>query len=189
MGHLGENELAANQLVMQYVAFFVSISFAMAQAITVRAGNQLGAKRPAAAKRAVFAGLLISVGIIFLVVVLERLFPEQLFALDLSRQHAHSSAVILLAINFLSVAIFFQFVEAARIGLFGALRGYKDTRFALFSTFIAFGCVALPLGFCFADIFALGAVAYWYGLTISAMINLSLLFIRYRYLLRKTRFA
>lgn len=180
MGHHGLVLLDANQIAMQYVAFFVSIAFAVAQAITIRMGNQLGAKQYQTAYRAVYAGIIVSVFGIMVPILLYWFAPQYLINLDINPQHANSPAISAYVIKFFAIAALFQLIEAVRISLFGALRALKDTRFTLFTSFITFWCISLPVGYVFADWFGLGPSGFWWAMVLGAFVNLLLLAWRYQ---------
>lgn len=179
MGHYGVDELAASQLTMQYVGLFVTLVFSTAQAVTVRMGNQIGAKNLIAANSAVLAGLILSFSFIFFVAIIEWLFPHWLIQLDFNPTRLHDPAMVQMTVSFLAIAAFFQLCESLRLTLFGALRALKDTHFTLFSSFIAFWGVAIPLGYLLANVFSMGAYGYWWALSISGIPNILLLFWRY----------
>ena len=132
MGRISVAALAANQLVFQYFCFCMEIAFALAQAITVRMGHELGAQNTAAAKRASFAGS----GLVLVIMLVVALFywcaPRQLMSLDINIHSEQNQSLIICAIPFFAIAAVFQVFEAVRITLFGALRAMKDTRFTLY---------------------------------------------------------
>ena len=180
MGHHGVVLLDSSQITMQYVAFFVSIAFSVAQAITVRMGNQLGAKHYQNAYRALYAGALVSVLGIVIPVLLYWFAPQYLINLDINPQHTNSAAISAYVIKFFAIAAVFQLIEALRISLFGALRALKDTRFTLFTSFITFWCISLPIGYVLADLFHVGPSGYWWAMVLGAACNTLLLLFRYR---------
>jgi MATE family multidrug resistance protein len=186
MGHIGVAQLAANQLTMQYIGFFVAIAFSVAQAITVRMGNELGAKNIVSANRAVYAGIYVALSLTLIVVLLELFAPHWLISLDFSNTQQHA-VISHFAVQFLAVAAVFQLMESIRICFFGALRAFKDTHFPMISSFIAFWGIAIPLGYWLAIPLNFGAVGLWWALAASGLINLSILILRYRHDYRKVK--
>jgi MATE family multidrug resistance protein len=180
MGHIGVAELAANQLTMQYVGFFVAIAFSVAQAITVRMGNEIGANNLAAANRAAYAGIFVAVSLTLIVAGLELFAPYLLIKLDFSTTR-QQPAVLHFAVQFLAIAALVQLIESIRISYFGALRAFKDTHFPMLSSFVAFWCIAIPLGYWLAIPMHFGAVGLWWALAGSALVNLAILILRYRH--------
>ncbi len=180
MGTIGVNALAANQLAMQYVGFFGALSFAIAQAITVRMSNQLGAGHPDVANRAAYIGIILSVGFTLIVAWMEWFYPKILIGLDFNLNQIHNTAMINMAIHTLAIAAFFQLAESIRISLFGALRALKETKFTLFTSFIGFWCVGILGGYVLDHYFEIGTYSYWYALALGAFFNALLLYWRYR---------
>ncbi len=180
MGHLGSKTLAANQVAMQYLGLFIAVVFAIAQAITVRVSNRLGAKEPIAAHRGVSAGLLIMVVIIGVIAVAEYFGATILIGFDFNRQDPGNTQLIAQATFFLELSLVVLFTESIRFALFGALRGLKDTRFTLLVSLISFWGIALPLGYLFAYKLDLGGAGFWYGFMISSSLSVLTLFWRYR---------
>lgn len=182
MGTKGKDILAANQAAMQFLGFFVTLSFYTAQAVTVRMGNQLGAKQPDVANRAAYAGLIIAFTLLFTVSLFEWLFPSVFLAVDFGHGNHHGDIAVVIdtAIKFLAIGAIFQVIESLRITMFGALRALKDTAYTLFTSFIAFWCVAVPLGFILDIYTPLKAYGFWWALTASSLVNLGLLYFRFK---------
>lgn len=183
MGHYGLQQLAANQITMQYLGFFAPLVFSTAQAITIRMGHELGAGYPQIAHRAAYAGILLALGLVLMMAVLEWFAPMTLIRLDFNPMQMTQGGIIDLAIVFFAIAAWFQLGESVRIALFGALRALKDTQFPVLSSLIAFWGVAIPLGYVFAQWGAMGAMGYWVALALSTLPNMALLYWRYRRLI------
>ena len=175
MGRISVAALAANQLVFQYFCFCMEIAFALAQAITVRMGHELGAQNTAAAKRASFAGS----GLVLVIMLVVALFywcaPRQLMSLDINIHSEQSQSLILCAIPFFAIAAVFQVFEAVRITLFGALRAMKDTRFTLLTSAISFWGIALPAGYLLAFSGHLDGIGLWWGMVLGGVLSVALL--------------
>jgi MATE family multidrug resistance protein len=180
MGHIGINELAASQVAMQYTSLFVSILFSIAQAITVRVSNQLGAQNPRAIHNGVHAGLIMAVGIMLCLAIIAWTFPDFLISLDFNPHHATGVKVAHYARIFLAFACGFLLLEAIRIPLFGALRGLKDTRSTLLCSLLSFWLIAIPAGQLFRHYLHMGATGLWLGLLVSGFIGAAFLWWRYQ---------
>ena len=178
MGRNSVDAFAANELVMQYLIFFSTISFAIAQALTVRMGHELGGGRQMSANRAISVGVLLALVICFVLACLQWLMPHAFIALDFTSKVSKHPLMVQMSIIMLGIAAIFLILEAVRITLFGALRAYEDTRFALVSSVIAFWFIALPLGYALSLIDGIGVYGYWWALTLSAGVNIALLFSR-----------
>jgi MATE family multidrug resistance protein len=181
MGRISPHALAANQIVMQYMGILATITFAIAQAITVRIGHNIGAKDIDKISYTTASGVMI--GGVFALIIASTywLFPTPYIAVDLNIHAANNQEIIKLAKQIFAVAAIFQLLEAARIGLFGALRGIGDTRFALWSSVFIFWWIAFPLGYFFAKVLHWQGVGFWWGITLASACGSVLFALRFRY--------
>lgn len=181
MGTFGADFLAANQIVMQYNGIFITIIFAIAQAVTVRMGYLIGAGDLISAKDVGYVGVYMS-GLLMLVAALVFwFFPSWLIALDFDIHQSKNRMIVHYATQFLAICAIFQFFEACRISFFGALRALKDTRFTLLNSIVSFWLIALPMGYCFATYLDMGAIGLWWGMPIGAILSVILLAWRYHF--------
>lgn len=187
MGRIGSQVLAANQITMQYLGVFSVLTFAMAQAITVRMGHALGKKSLEVAIRAAYIGIAMTVVFMSAVAVIYLFFPNTLIALDLDLHDEKNAEVILYAQRFFAIAALFQLCEAVRFGFFGALRGLNDTRFTLLSSIITFWGISFPLGYVLAFYLHFGGSGFWWGIIIGETVGVILLFYRFRYKIKIAR--
>ncbi len=178
MGRIGVAALAANQLVFQYFCFCMEIAFAVAQAITVRMGHELGARNQAAAKRASLTGTSLVLVLMLVVALCYWCVPRQLMSLDIDIHSVANQALITCAIPFFAIAALFQVFEAVRITLFGALRALKDTRFTLLTSVISFWFIALPVGYLLAYPGHLNGMGFWWGMVFGGVLSVVLLLYR-----------
>lgn len=181
----GSEWMAANQVALQYMGFWMSMIFAVAQAITVRMGHLLGAKDVHSAKRAAICGVATAGGGMVIIAILFWCCPLIFIAVDFNPHHAETAAVVVMIIALFKVSSLFQIVEAIRIAWFGALRSLKDTRFPLFSTLIGFWLIPLPIGYALFHYTSIGVVGFWWGMVCGALISGSLLAYRFRYKIKQ----
>lgn len=185
IGHINVTLLAASQLTMQYVGLFVSVLFSIAQAVTVRVSNRLGAEDYPAIDNALHSGLLIALTIMLSVAAIALLMPESLLRIDFDPQVRANTNLLQHATRFLRIGVLFLVLEAIRITVFGALRGLKDTISTLINSLITFWGIAIPLGFGLAYGLGLGAMGFWLGLLFSGFFGAGFLSLRYQRLRRK----
>lgn len=157
-GSLGSQMLAANQIALQYMGTLMSIIFSIAQAITVRMGHLLGSGKRDAAEQACYAGISLAIFPMIIIAILYWTIPSLLISIDFDIHDSKNNEIIHLTSQLLAVSAWFQFFEAARIALFGAIRALKDTRFTLFISIISFWAIALPLGYFLTTHLHLGGV-------------------------------
>lgn len=186
MAHFGTTWLAAHQIALQYLTFFITtIVFAMSQAVSVRVGHTVGSQDLPAIKRAIIVGMLIS---FFMVAVVSGTFysiPKVLLSLDLNINDPINALLIQYTSGLFAIcAVLFLFDNFRMIG-FGALRGLKDTRFAMIASFFSFFVVALGLAYIFGFQFGLQGNGIWYGLTGGIVVGSILILIRLKYYLER----
>lgn len=157
----GSDWMAANQVTLQYMGTWMSLIFAIAQAITVRMGHLLGAEDIPSAKRAAVCGVATSGGLMVIIAILFWCCPLIFIAVDFNPHHVETAAVVVMIIALFKVSSLFQIVEAIRIAWFGALRSLKDTRFPLLSTLIGFWLIPLPIGYALFHYMSIGVVGFW----------------------------
>lgn len=175
IGHISIKQLAANTVTMQYVGFFTSITFSMAQAITIRMGNKIGAKRFDQAKRVAFAGISMTTLMVFVLACLMWFKSDWLLTVDFGSDLTQHPVVTHHAEIFFILGGVFMLLEAIRISLFGILRGMKDTHFSLVSSAVQFWAVGIAAGLIIEQIWHLGGLSYWVGLSFSPLIGILML--------------
>lgn len=180
IGHIGVYQLAANQVAMQFLGFFTSLTFSMAQAITIRMGNKIGAKRFDQARRAAYAGITIAFSMIFVLACVMWFKPDWLLAIDFGIGHMQHPEVARYTELFLLFCGVFMLLESVRLALFGALRGMKDTHFSLVTSIVQFWAVGLCAGAIIQYHWHLGAVSYWWGLAFSPVVGIIMLSWRFK---------
>ncbi|MHB1221390.1 MAG: MATE family efflux transporter, partial [Gammaproteobacteria bacterium] len=179
MGMQGESQLAANQIVLQFLGLIIAVVFSTAQAVTVRMSHLIGEGKMIEADKTSLAGIFISFSFILLVAICYWVFPNVIIGFDLDLSNPSNQQVITYAKQFLAIAAVFQLLESIRITLFGSLRALKETHFTLLTSIISLWLIALPVGYLLARI-GLGAMGFWYGLIIGAACSAILLRWRYR---------
>lgn len=180
IGLIGTQALAANQIAMQYLGPLMGIIFCIAQAVTVRMGHNIGAKKIIAAEHAAYAGIVLSAIFMFVIALFYWFVPKTLISVDFNLHDPKNIETVNLAVSFLFIAAFFQILESIRISLFGALRGLKDTRFTLLTSIISFWCVALPIGYVFAVWFKKGGAGFWLGMVVGVTCSVVMLYVRFK---------
>lgn len=179
MGRFGSQFLAANQITMQYAGLFVSVIFSTAQAITVRMGHLLGAGDVRSARQTCTIGVYISVGFMLIIAILYCVYPTSLLSIDINVDDPINASLVYHAKQFMMIAAVFQIFEAIRISFFGALRALKDTHFTLLISIVCFWGIALPIGYVLATRFYLEGTGLWWGMALSAMVGVVLLYYRF----------
>lgn len=175
MGMFGTEILAANQIVLQYDCLFMSMMFAIAQAVTVRMGHLLGAKEVLSAKKVNAVGICIAVILMSVIALFYWFLPVALISIDLDVSNPANTDLIAEIKSLLAIAAVFQIFEASRIVLFGSLRGLKDTKFTLLTSIISFWFIALPIGYLLATYLHFGGAGFWWSMVMGAAFSVILL--------------
>lgn len=181
IGSFGSELLAANQIALQYLSIFMSLIFSIGRAITVRIGHLLGSNDVVAAEYTVYAGVGMSITLMFFVAIVYWFFPTALISIDFNIHDFNNMNIVRFAIQFFIVSAIFQLVEAVRIPLFSALRGLKDTRFTLLISIISFWGIALPIGYALATYSHFGAIGFWWGMIVSTIFSVLLMYRRFKF--------
>lgn len=180
MGLIGSEELAANQIVLQYLGILMAVIFSSAQALTVRVGYLIGAGDLRSAMLVNKAGIVLSLAFIGVVSIIYLLFPDQLIAIDLDITDPANAGVIANTKQFMLICVIFQVLEAIRITLFGSLRAMKDTHYTLLTSILSFWIIALPLGY-YLSRTSLAGSGLWWGMCVGAACSVVLLGWRLRF--------
>lgn len=161
MARFGDVPAAAHQIAMNYssVCFMVPLGFAFAT--TVRVGHAIGRGQPAAAQRAGWTGVGLSLIFAGFSATLMLLAPGWIVGL-----YTDSEAVAPLAVRLLFWAALFQFFDCLQASSAGALRGFKDTRWPMLITLVAYWAVGMPLGAGLAFAGGYGPDALWWGIIV-----------------------
>ncbi|PKR78230.1 MATE family efflux transporter [Halalkalibacillus sediminis] len=153
--------IAAHQAAMNYATIFYMVPLAIAMALTIAVGFEVGAKRYQDAK--VYSQIGISSGFLFAILAGIFIF---VFREEASKLYSQDPGVISLTQQFLIYAIFFQLSDGFGTPIQGALRGYKDVNVTLGIAFVSFWVIGLPSGILIANFTNLGPFGYWMGLII-----------------------
>lgn len=181
MGRIGIKEMAANQIILQYVTIFSSLIFVMSQAMTIRMSYFLGKGDPLTAKEVTYAGMTLTMLFTLLVLLTYYQFPRASIALFFDANNPDNSKLIYYAAQFLPLGALFLFFETMRTTFYGTLRGLKDTTFILFTSVLCFWIIALPLGYWLAMYKNYGGAGLWWGMILGSSCTLPILYLRFKY--------
>lgn len=174
----GSLYLAANQIAFQYVGISMAIIFSLSQAITVRIGHLLGAKQKLYIYPVIWAGSLLSFGVISIISVAFWLMPNLLIGIDVNIHDASNQKFILLATQFLCLCGFYQILESVRVALFGAIRAFHETRFTMWLSLLTLWGIALPFGYALGKYTTLGSFGIWYSMMAGVIVSIIMLLFR-----------
>ena len=127
VGRFGETALAAHQVAINAASVTFMVPLGVGLAATVRVGQAAGRGDRAAAARAGWAGVALSVAFMAGAALLFWLRPAWVVWVY-TGQNAVPPEVMELAAALLGVAAAFQLLDGTQVSAAGALRGLKDTR-------------------------------------------------------------
>ena len=165
MGRVAGVYAAAQNLVCTLTTISFMIPLAISNAIAVKVGFANGAGNINDLKKYSFVGIIISLGVMLCSGTIFALFPNlivNLFSNDIQLINISVPIIYILAI--------FQIFDGLQISLSGVFKGMKKTTVVLFSNFVAYWLISLPLGCVLAFKFNLDIKGFWYGLVVASII-------------------
>lgn len=159
MARFGDVPAAAHQVAINYAAVCFMVPLGVAFATTVRVGHARGRGDHAAARQAGWTGVLTGLGFAVISAVTMLAVPHRIVAL-----YTDAPEVARLAAHLLLWAAAFQLFDCLQATAAGALRGYKDTRWPMLITLVAYWIIGMPLGATLAFGLGMGPVALWWGI-------------------------
>ncbi len=158
-GRLGATAAAGHQLVLHLASLTFMVPLGLSAAGAVRVAYALGQSDPVRARKLGWATLFSCSGFMAC-----GSFGLWAFSAPIFGAFSGDSAVLQLAISVLPIAVIFQISDGAQVGLAGALRGFGDTKSALWANFFGHWLIGLPVGagLCFGLSF--GVSGLWIGL-------------------------
>ncbi len=175
VGNLGVSVVAGHQVALNVASLVYIVPVSLSAGVTILVGQKIGSGRT---DQAAFTSFVSVAGIAIVATLLAAFI--MVFAEQIASIYTQDKAVIALAAELLVFAALFQLVDGIQLASVGALRGYKDTRVAMFYMLFACWCVAMPLGYTLAmtDILTskpMGPHGFWIGLvsalTIAAVLT------------------
>jgi len=179
MGRIGEVELAAHTVALQFAAFAFQVPFGVGQAATIRVGLAYGAHDNAAIARAGRVATVLGIGFMSITAAIMLFFPHLILSIYLDPDAPANARLVALATQYMIVAAAFQVFDGAQVVGGALLRGLQDTRvpmnIALFGYWVPGIGTALGLGL----FTPLKGVGVWIGLMTGLVVVAALVFWRW----------
>jgi len=128
MGRIGEVELAAHTVALQFAAFAFQVPFGVGQAATIRVGLAFGTRDNAAITRAGQVATMLGVGFMGLTASIMLFFPHLILSIYLDPDAPANARLVVLATQYIVIAAAFQLFDGAQVVGGALLRGVQDTR-------------------------------------------------------------
>lgn len=181
MGRIGEVELAAHTIALQFAAIAFQVPFGVAQAATIRVGLAFGANDHAAIARAGRVAIALGMGFMLLTAGVMLFAPRLVLRLYIDPDAPRNAAMVALAIQYMAIAAAFQLFDGAQAVGAALLRGLQDARvpmaYALFGYWVPGIGTALGLGL-FSP---LGGLGVWIGLMVGLVVVAGLMLWRWKH--------
>ena len=158
MGWLGEDPLAAHQIVISVASLTFMMSSGLASATTIKVSTFRGENDYGKLKYSAFASvhmvvLFMSItAVIFMVT--RHLIPE-LFVKD--------NNVVEIAAGLFVVASIFQIFDGLQVVMIGILRGMEDVVFPMIVIAVAYLLISIPVGYVLSFVVGIGPAGIWIG--------------------------
>ena len=165
MGWIGTTALAAHQIAITCAATTFMFPLGIAQAVSVRIGQAVGAGSGESVRVIGLGGLWLSSLIMLIFALVYAMLGH-----SIANSFSSDSAVVGLTSNLLLVAGLFQVADGLQVTAMGGLRGLADVRAPMIFAFIYYWLCAIPIGYIAAFVFRAGAVGIWTGLAIGLCI-------------------
>ncbi len=165
MGRVDGVYAAAQNLVCTLTTISFMVPFAVSNAIAVKVGFANGAGNIKDLKRYSFVGIVICTGFMMLSALVFSSFPH--FLVGLFSQDAY---LIKISVPILYILSVFQVFDGLQVSLAGIFKGIKRTGVVLFSNFVAYWLISIPVGYTLAFHYHLNLKGFWIGLASAAII-------------------
>ena len=182
MGSLGQIELAAHNVVMNYVTLIFMVPVGLANALMVRVGQAMGESGAAEARFRGLVGIGAASGAMAASALVIVMFPQAIIGLYTADPSVAATAAVLLV-----CAALFQLSDGIQITSAGALRGLQDTNVPMFISGGAYWLVGVPASWWLGMYLERGPLGLWLGLILGLTVSATLL--GARFLLKSGRLA
>lgn len=171
--------VAAHQVALNCASFTYMVPLGISSAAAVRVGQALGRRDPAGAGRAGWTAITMGAAFMSCAAVVLVLAPRLIV-----RAFSPDPRVMEVGVKLLFVAAAFLLFDGLQTVATGALRGMGETRIPMFSSFVAYWVIGLPLGYYLGFSRGFGATGLWAALAFSLALIGTALVLVWRYKVR-----
>lgn len=165
IARLDAASVAAHQIALNCASFTYMVPLGVSSAAAVRVGQALGRGDARGAGRAGWTAIAMGAAFMSLAAVVLVLAPRLIV-----RIFTPDPTVMTIGVKLLLVAAAFQLFDGLQTVATGALRGTGETGIPMFSTFVAYWVIGLPLGYYLGFSRGLGAFGLWSGLALALLL-------------------
>ena len=150
VGWIGEMQLGAFQVVVQWQQLIIVPIFGVSEATGILVGHAAGAKKYSELKPIFWATINIICMVSVIIAILYISFHKFLSGFYIDIHDPKNKAMLHLIAMLFALAAVSRFFDNLKIVISGALRGLHDTRFAMWVSVILSFLVSLPVGYLLA---------------------------------------
>jgi MATE family multidrug resistance protein len=180
MGLLGPAALGAHQVALNFAGLTFMVPLGIGQAATARIAFELGAGRPAEARRAGRVALALGLGFMAATATGLWCFPRAIVGLYVDAADPGNAVLVGTALHLLAIAAAFQVFDGVQTIAAGVLRGYKDTTLPMLLAAIGYWGIGFVGGWLLAFPLGWGPVGLWWGLALGLAVVALLLAARFQ---------
>jgi multidrug resistance protein, MATE family len=180
MGRIGEVELAAHTIALQFASIAFMVPFGVAQAATIRVGLAYGAGDTRAITRAGVVALVLGFGFVGIPASIMLFAPRLVLAIYIDPDLPANAAMVRLAIQYMIVAAAFQLFDGAQAIAAALLRGLQDTRVPMNVALFGYWVPGIGTAIGLSLFTSLGGLGVWIGLLVGLAVVAALLLWRWR---------
>lgn len=180
VGWIGQDQLAAYQVVNQYVFLVVVPIFSLAQASGIAVGQANGAKEFHNIKSLGYASLQIALIYAILAGAIFILFPKALASLYFDTRDPKNAATLYYVVWLFLFVAFGETFDSVRNIMTGALRGLFDTRFPMYIGILCIWFIFVPFSYVLAFPLHWGIFGIAAGSTFGFFIGAIIIWMRWR---------
>ncbi|MGN0002373.1 MAG: MATE family efflux transporter [Sphingobacterium composti] len=179
-GKISALDQAAHNVAITLAAMTYMIGLGISGATTIKVGNSFGKENYQRLKTFARVSYHIILGYTICTALLFAIFNYPIAALITNEQD-----VVSLAAKLLIIAGIFQLFDGTQVIGLGILRGMGDVNIPTLITLLAYWVVGLPSGYYMGVNLGFGIQGVWYGLTFALLTSSILLYLRYRFMIKK----
>tara|TARA_R110000868_G_scaffold84822_4_gene238904 strand:+ start:143 stop:1495 length:1353 start_codon:yes stop_codon:yes gene_type:complete len=179
VGWLSTTQLAAQQIIVQYLMILLMPVYALSQASNIFVAQAVGEKDVVAVKS--YGDLSLWIGLVFIVLItiVMSVFPLFFSSLYVKPGQPHAHIILMIMPMLIFVSLIGQVFDTMRNVLTGALRGLLDTKYPMVIGIISIWVLRVPLSYFFGFTLHGGVVGVAWGAVVGMIFGAGMLLWRW----------
>ncbi|QJC38459.1 MATE family efflux transporter [Enterobacteriaceae endosymbiont of Donacia fulgens] len=175
---MGIDDIISHQIAINFSSLIFIIPLSLSIATTILIGFYLGLGHTNKAKIISWISQIIGIIISIFTILISIFFRKKI-----AKLYNPNKNIINLSSHLILLASIYQFSDSIQIIGSGILKGYKDTKYIFFITFISYWIISLPIGYIlsvtnFITSRPMGPSGFWIGFIIGLTVSAILILIR-----------